>query len=161
MPAYGPPLLCALSYDPRRMKRGLVLIAILAAFPRRCCPPVARRPSTFPERPPARRTAPRSSPQRCAGCHTFDAAGTQGSATKVSDRERVDGPNFNVRKSCYEDALYAIQNGGYSGAIMPANIVVGQDAKDVARFIAEYSGKQAKKVASPSGPAVVCKPPPG
>ena len=52
--------------------------------------------------------------ERCSGCHTFDAAGTQGSANEVSDRERVDGPNFNVRKSCYEDALYAIQNGGYA-----------------------------------------------
>ena len=28
--------------------------------------------------------------------------------------------------------LYAIRNGGFSGAIMPENIVIGQDAKDVA-----------------------------
>jgi len=140
------------------MKRRLVLLAALAAFP------VALSACGETVDVPGASAGTQKGAQlfaaRCAGCHTFDSAGAQGSATKVSDRERVDGPNFNVRKSCYEDALYAIQNGGYSGAIMPANIVVGQDAKDVARFIAEYSGKQAKQVVSASGPAVVCKPPP-
>lgn len=98
--------------------------------------------------------------ERCAGCHTMEAAGAQGSATKVSDRERVDGPNLDVRKVCYDAALYALQNGGASGAVMPANIVVGQDAKDVAAFIAERSGQDAKDPPSPTGPAVKCPPPP-
>ena len=142
------------------MKRGLVLIAILAAFPA-ALTACGSEAVDVPGASASTKAGAEIFAAHCAGCHTFDAAGTQGSATKVSDRERVDGPNFNVRKSCYEDALYAIENGGYSGAIMPANIILGQDAKDVARFIAEYSGKQAKTVASPSGPAVVCKPPPG
>jgi mono/diheme cytochrome c family protein len=94
--------------------------------------------------------------QRCSGCHTFDAAGAQGSATKVSDREKVDGPNLNVRKVCYDSILYALQNGGYSGAIMPANIVVGKEAQQVAAFVATYSGEKAPAVASPTGPAVKC-----
>ena len=94
--------------------------------------------------------------ERCSGCHTFDAAGAQGSATKVSDREKVDGPNLNVRKVCYDSILYALQNGGYSGAIMPANIVVGKEAEQVAAFVATYSGQEAPSVASPSGPAVRC-----
>jgi hypothetical protein len=42
--------------------------------------------------------------------------------------------------------LYAIQNGGFSGAIMPQNIVVGKEAEDVARFVATYAGRQAPKV---------------
>ena len=42
--------------------------------------------------------------------------------------------------------LYAIRNGGFSGAIMPENIVVGDDAKDVAEFLAHYSGSKAEKV---------------
>lgn len=95
---------------------------------------------------------------RCAACHTFDVAGTQGSATKVSDRERVDGPNLNVRKVCYDSVLYALQNGGYSGAIMPANLVVGKQAQQVAAFVATYSGAKAKAIASPTGPAVTCPP---
>jgi hypothetical protein len=73
----------------------------------------------------------------------MSVAGAQGSATKVSDRERVDGPNFNVRKVCFDSSLYALQNGGYSGAIMPQNIVVGDEAEEVARFVAKYAGSDA------------------
>src|SRR6476619_1371516 len=88
--------------------------------------------------------------QRCSGCHTLDVAGTQGSATKVRDREHTDGPNFNTRKESVDTVLYAIRNGGFSGAIMPENIVVGQDARDVAAFLAKYAGAQAK---APKGPS--------
>ncbi len=92
--------------------------------------------------------------QRCSGCHTLDSVGAQGSATKVHDRERVDGPNFNVRKECEANVLYAIRNGGYSGAIMPENIVVGNDAVDVAKFLAKYSGVDAK--VAPGATKIVC-----
>jgi mono/diheme cytochrome c family protein len=81
--------------------------------------------------------------QRCAGCHTLSAAGTHGSAANIRTRERTDGPNFNVRPECVERVLYAIENGGFSGAIMPANIVVGKQATDVAEFLATYAGKKA------------------
>ncbi len=80
--------------------------------------------------------------QRCAGCHTLSASGTRGSAANIRTRERTDGPNFNVRAECYERVLYAIQNGGFSGAIMPANIVVGRQAREVAEFLAEYAGRE-------------------
>ena|SRR5947208_1234275 len=88
---------------------------------------------------------------RCSGCHTLDKVGAQGSATRVRDRERVDGPNFNVRKEQVDGILYAIRNGGFSGAIMPQNIVVGKDAQDVARFLAKYSGLKAKAPGTPAG----------
>jgi mono/diheme cytochrome c family protein len=81
----------------------------------------------------------------CSGCHTLDVVGTQGSATKVRDRERVDGPNFNTRCEQSDEVLYAIRNGGFSGAIMPENIVVGKDAQAIADFLHEYAGKQSKK----------------
>jgi hypothetical protein len=42
--------------------------------------------------------------------------------------------------------LYAIRNGGFSGAIMPENVVVGENAKAVAAFLAQYSGLKAEKV---------------
>src|SRR4051812_29549250 len=54
---------------------------------------------------------------RCSGCHTLDAVDAEGSATKVRDRERVDGPNLNARAQTKESVLYAIRNGGFSGAI--------------------------------------------
>jgi mono/diheme cytochrome c family protein len=77
---------------------------------------------------------------RCAGCHTLDIVGAQGGAQKIGDRERVDGPNFNVRRETRDNVLYAIRNGGFSGAIMPENIVVGRDADDVAAFLSKYAG---------------------
>lgn len=79
--------------------------------------------------------------ERCGSCHTLDAAGTQGSTTDVSDREREDGPNFNDRKENVEDVIFAIQNGGFSGAIMPENIVTGEEMREVAEFLAKYAGK--------------------
>jgi mono/diheme cytochrome c family protein len=80
--------------------------------------------------------------ERCSGCHTLDVVGAQGTTLNVRQRERVDGPNFNVRKEEPNNVLYAVRNGGYSGAIMPENIVVGKDANDVAAFLAKYSGLQ-------------------
>jgi mono/diheme cytochrome c family protein len=79
---------------------------------------------------------------RCSGCHSLEAADAYGSRPpgKVKGGERTDGPNFNVRKETREDVLYAIRNGGFSGAIMPANVVVGQNARDVALFLERYAG---------------------
>jgi mono/diheme cytochrome c family protein len=70
----------------------------------------------------------------------MNVVGAQGGATKVHDRERPDGPNFNVRKETSDSVLYAIRNGGFSGAIMPENIVVGKQANDVAAFVSKYAG---------------------
>lgn len=75
----------------------------------------------------------------CAGCHTISAAGSQGSGNRGL---RAQGPNFDQRVETYDEALFAIQNGGFSGAIMPQNIVVGDDAAKVAEFVAEYSGSE-------------------
>ena len=79
--------------------------------------------------------------ERCGSCHTLEAAGTQGSTFDIADREREDGPNFNDRKEVVEDVIFAIQNGGFSGAIMPENIVTGEEMRQVAEFVAEYAGK--------------------
>ncbi len=85
--------------------------------------------------------------QRCAGCHTLSYAGAQGSAANIRDAQGNSGPNFNQRcERPIDRILYAIENGGFSGAYMPQNIVVGSDAVDVAKFVATYSGRQAPKV---------------
>ena len=78
--------------------------------------------------------------QRCGGCHTLEAAGTEGS----NQEERIAGPNLNARRETKDQVLFAIRNGGFSGAIMPQNIVVGKDAEAVADFVSEYAGKDAK-----------------
>ncbi len=85
--------------------------------------------------------------ERCSGCHTLSYAATHGSASNVRTRELTNGPNFNVRcERPVTRVLYAIENGGFSGAIMPQNVVVGQDARDVAQFVATYAGRQAQKI---------------
>jgi mono/diheme cytochrome c family protein len=81
----------------------------------------------------------------CSGCHTLAVVGAQGSATSIKNRVRTSGPNFNIRKENAEQVLYAIHNGGFSGAIMPENIVLGGDAKSIAEFLAKYSGTQAQQ----------------
>jgi mono/diheme cytochrome c family protein len=59
----------------------------------------------------------------CGSCHTLDAAGTEGQI----------GPNLDEAQVDEAEALAKIGEG--PGA-MPSNIVSGQDAKDVAAFVA-------------------------
>lgn len=81
--------------------------------------------------------------ERCGGCHTIAAAGTQGSkpSGETNSKDRTNGPNFDSRKETYDSAITAIRQGGFSGAIMPGNIVTGKDADAVAIFLAKYSGR--------------------
>ena len=85
--------------------------------------------------------------ERCAGCHTLTPAGTEGTANRS---ERVQGPNLDQRPERMADVIYAIRNGGFSGAIMPQNIVVGADVDKVAAFVAKYAGED---VVNPPRPA--------
>ena len=80
--------------------------------------------------------------ERCSGCHTFKKANASGSKPpgQLSGGERTNGPNFDVRHVNKDDALFAIRNGGFSGAIMPANVVTGRQAQEVADFLDKYSG---------------------
>ena len=82
----------------------------------------------------------------CSGCHTLSAAGAQGTGNRGL---RTQGPNLDQRTETYDDALFAIRNGGFSGAIMPQNIVVGTEAEQVARFVAKYAGQQAQTTPRP------------
>lgn len=86
--------------------------------------------------------------ERCSGCHTLTPAGTEGTANRS---ERQQGPNLDQRPETIADVIYAIRNGGFSGAIMPQNIVVGADAQKVAAFVAKYAGRDV--VSSPRPPS--------
>lgn len=90
--------------------------------------------------------------ENCAGCHTLDAAGAQGSTSNVGSREYKDGPNFNERQESVDDVLYAIRNGGFSSGPMPQNIVTGEEAQQVAEFVAKYAGGGADRPANPEQP---------
>ncbi len=82
----------------------------------------------------------------CSGCHTLKTAGAQGTGNRSV---RTQGPNLDQRTETYDDALFAIQNGGFSGAIMPQNIVVGSEAEAVASFVAKYAGQEAETTPRP------------
>src|ERR1022692_3525201 len=98
-------------------------------------------------------SVPKSSPlyqgavlfsQRCSGCHTLSYAATHGSAPNPRTAQANNGPNFDVRcERPVTRVLYAIQNGGFSGAYMPANVFVGQQAINVAKFVSTYAGSLA------------------
>ena len=85
--------------------------------------------------------------QRCSGCHTLTPAGTEGTANRS---ERVQGPNLDQRHETMADVIYAIRNGGFSGAIMPQNIVVGADAEKVAAFVSKYAGQDVTEQPAPA-----------
>ncbi len=80
----------------------------------------------------------------CSGCHTLSVVGAEGSATSIKDRLKTNGPNFDFRKENVEQVLFAIRNGGFSGVVMPENIVLGDDAQEVAEFLTHYSGLQSQ-----------------
>jgi mono/diheme cytochrome c family protein len=84
--------------------------------------------------------------ERCSGCHTMTAAGAQGSANRAL---RNQGPNLDERTESVEDVLFAIRNGGFSGAIMPQNIVVGDEAQAVAEFVSDYAGCEVERPPRP------------
>ncbi len=85
--------------------------------------------------------------QRCSGCHTLSYAATHGSAPNIRTAQANSGPNLDLRcERPITRVLYAIENGGFSGAYMPQNIVVGHDAMEVAKFVATYSGRHAPKL---------------
>ena len=81
----------------------------------------------------------------CSGCHTMSLVGANGSATSIPGRLRTNAPNFDYRKESVQNVLYALENGGFSGQIMPENIVVGSQAQAVAKFLAHYAGYEAPK----------------
>ena len=101
--------------------------------------------------------------ERCSGCHSLTPPAPQGSANRAL---RNQGPNLNQRVETADDVLYAIRNGGFSGAIMPQNIVVGDEAEAVAEFVAEYAGTDVDRPPSPGDAAArsspsSSRPPPG
>jgi mono/diheme cytochrome c family protein len=130
----------ARQYDARRVRPVLVIaMVVAAAFGLVACGYGEEKLSVSKDDPDYNGAVLFST--HCSGCHTLSAAGTQGSGNRG---ERTQGPNLNQREETYEDALFAIQNGGFSGAIMPQNIVVGKEAEEIARFVAKYAGEDAE-----------------
>ena len=69
--------------------------------------------------------------QTCGTCHTLSAAGTSGTV----------GPNLDDLKPDEQRVLAAIQNGGTGSGTMPPNLYTGQQAQQVAAFVAATAGQ--------------------
>jgi mono/diheme cytochrome c family protein len=132
-------------YDARRVRPVLLIAMVVAAALGLSACGFGEEGIAVPKNDPNHEGAVLFA-THCAGCHTLSAAGTQGSGNRG---ERTQGPNLNERTETYEDALFAIQNGGFSGAIMPQNIVVGKEAEAVAEFVAKYAGEDAESSPRP------------
>jgi mono/diheme cytochrome c family protein len=137
--------IAARQYDARRVRRVLLIAMIVAAaLGLVACGYGEEKLSVSKDDPDYNGAVLFST--HCSGCHTLSAAGTQGSGNRG---ERTQGPNLDQRTETYDDALFAIQNGGFSGAIMPQNIVVGEEAEAIAEFVAEYAGSEAAEPPRP------------
>ncbi len=136
-------------YDARRVRPAIAIaLAIVAALALAACGFGKEGVSVSKDEPDYNGAVLFAT--HCSGCHTLSAAGTQGSGNRSV---RTQGPNLNQRTETYEDALFAIQNGGFSGAIMPQNIVVGEEAEEVAHFVAKYAGEDAEESPRPGNPS--------
>jgi cbb3-type cytochrome c oxidase subunit III len=91
--------------------------------------------------------------EKCAGCHSLQAAGTSGTIGPNLDdsfaQARADGfDDSAIRNIVHEQIRYpgqyptAEKNPNFLTANMPANLVKGQDAEDVAAYVAENAGLQ-------------------
>jgi mono/diheme cytochrome c family protein len=69
--------------------------------------------------------------QSCGTCHTLKDAGTNGQVGPVLDQVK---PNKAL-------VLSALKKGGLGSGTMPANIVTGKDAQDVATYVSSVAGK--------------------
>jgi cytochrome c553 len=67
----------------------------------------------------------------CGTCHTLNDAGTSGKVGPVLDEVKPDKARV----------LAAIKKGGLGSGTMPANIVTGKEAEDVAEYVSAVAGK--------------------
>lgn len=93
--------------------------------------------------------------QRCGVCHTLADAGTTGTiGPDLDDAFRVDRQQgmteATVRQVVRGQIAYAITNTSTGSPGMPKNIVTGENAKDVAAYVASVAGVTAAAAPAPA-----------
>lgn len=69
--------------------------------------------------------------QTCASCHSLAAVNAKG----------VTGPSLDeIGEATPERVVNAIKNGGTGQGLMPAGLLEGQDAEDVANYVSKVAG---------------------
>jgi cytochrome c6 len=69
--------------------------------------------------------------QNCGTCHTLANAGTNGQVGPVLDQIKPD----------MQRVLNALKKGGLGSGTMPANLVTGKQAQQVAKYVSTVAGK--------------------
>jgi mono/diheme cytochrome c family protein len=143
-----PHMICARMASTAKIARALAVSAVAALAISACSSQSIKLAKDSPYR-----TGAELFLTHCAGCHTLSLVGAEGSASSVQGRLRTQAPNFNFRREGYACVAYAIENGGFSGQVMPQNIVVGSQVKAVARFLAKFAGSEAPRTPTIGGSA--------
>jgi mono/diheme cytochrome c family protein len=89
---------------------------------------------------------------KCGSCHTLADAGTTGTIGPNLDDAFVESRRDGLGESTFvqvvrDQIAYAIENPSTGAPGMPANIVTGQDAIDVASYVASVAGTGKEPVA--------------
>src|SRR4051794_18211517 len=87
--------------------------------------------------------------QKCGSCHTLDRAGTKGTTGPNLDQafQQSLKEGFGttaVRGVVYKQILYPSRMANSEGIKMPAKLVSGQNAHDVAAYVAQVSARGGK-----------------
>jgi mono/diheme cytochrome c family protein len=123
---------------------GIVVIALLVvAFAVGYNLGETRAREAADEREPAPETAPTGTDgaaeatavlfgDTCGSCHTLQAAGATGTV----------GPDLDALQPSREQVLAAIANGGTGSGVMPSGLLSGNDAEQVAAYVAASAGSR-------------------
>ncbi len=96
--------------------------------------------------------------KNCGACHTLANAGTTGVVGPNLDNAFLPDKQQGFEQSTIRDVVrgqiaYAVLNTGTGNPGMPANIVTGQDAKDVAVYVAMCAGNKSCGVTAATLPS--------
>jgi mono/diheme cytochrome c family protein len=99
--------------------------------------------------------------QKCGSCHVLERAGTKG--TQGPDLDEAFGParRDGLGEETVEGVVLRQIGNVLRKSIMPADLVVGEDARDVAAYVAQVAGQPGKdtgELANAGKPKVSSKP---
>jgi mono/diheme cytochrome c family protein len=77
----------------------------------------------------------------CASCHTLKAVNAQGVHGPNLDNLQLNTSDAEERAKSEKRIVDAIKNGGTKQGLMPANLLQGEQAENVARYVVDVSGR--------------------
>jgi mono/diheme cytochrome c family protein len=97
----------------------------------------------------------------CGTCHILQNAGTGGVLGPNLDEAFAPSRNDGLGGRTIEGVVYQQIENPRNASLMPADLVRGQDARDVAAYVAEVAGRPGDEVGGSGGPSMPLGPEPG